>query len=112
MKIRGESREMKTISPKYSTPKKGFSLKMEYPKARLNRSANISYTIRNLCLIRCRKMGMNPKMQRLMYRRVKTFEVLLSREDSKIDAKNMALIDVGFPRKTSAEESDCFLTWV
>jgi len=40
---------------------------------------------------------MNPKMHREMYSRVKTFEVLLSLELSKMDPKKIALMLVGVP---------------
>ena len=40
---------------------------------------------------------MNPKMHREMYSRVKTFEVLLSLELSKMDPKKIALMLGGVP---------------
>ena len=105
MKISGDRREMNTIRPKYRIPKKGFSLKMEYPNAKLKNNAKRSYTTLNLCLMRCLKMGMNPKMHKLMNRSVNTFDVLFSLDDSKIEAKKIALMEVGLPRNTLADAS-------
>jgi len=43
-------------------------------------------------------MGMNPKRHRLMYSKVNTFEVLFSLLANRIDAKKIALIEVGLPK--------------
>jgi len=45
-------------------------------------------------------MGTNPNMHSEMYRRVNTLEVCFKREESKIEAKKMALILVGVPKNT------------
>ena len=91
---------MNTIRLKYNTPKSAFILKTIKHKIRLLSKAKSSYAIRKVCLIICLKMGKKPKIQRLMYRRVNTFDVLFNLDDSKIEAKKIAFIDVGFPMKT------------
>jgi len=98
MKMRGLRRLMNTIRLMYITPNSFWILKMKKPNTKLNTRAKESYKILSRWRMRCLKIGMKPKMQRLMYRRVNTLEVLFNLLDNKMDAKKIALIEVGVPK--------------
>lgn len=98
IKISGDKSEIKTTRLLYKIPNNGFIRNMPYPITIELTKANTSYRNKNLCLMRCLKIGTNPKVQREMYSSVNTFDVYLRRDESKIEAKKMAFMLVGVPK--------------
>ena len=76
-------------------PKNLLDCMIPYARNRVLTTADQSYTNLILCLNWCLMIGRKPNMTREMKSRVNTLVLLLSLEESRMEAKKMALMLVG-----------------